>query len=46
MHQAGCAGFEYCSIKHLDVAFNSFASNAPAVLDKYRSLGLEVGSLQ
>ncbi|KAL3145630.1 hypothetical protein ABBQ32_003174 [Trebouxia sp. C0010 RCD-2024] len=42
VHQAGCAGFEYCSIKHLDVAHNTFASNAPAVLDKYRSLGLEV----
>ncbi|KAL3151080.1 hypothetical protein ABBQ38_012950 [Trebouxia sp. C0009 RCD-2024] len=45
VHQAGCAGFEYCSIKHLDVAHNTFASNAPSVLDKYRSLGLEVLNL-
>ena len=45
MHQVGCAGFEHCAIKHLDVAHNSFASNAPTVLDKYRLLGLEVWPL-
>lgn len=46
MHQAGCAGLEYCSIKHLDVAYNAFAGNAADVLDKYRGLALEVCLLQ
>ena len=46
MHHAGSAGFEYCSIKHLDVAYNAFAGNAAEVLDKYRGLNLEVCFLQ
>ena len=46
MHHAGCAGFENCSIKRLDVAFNTFAGNAAEVLDKYRGLALEVRFLQ
>ena len=44
MHKLNEGLLDGCTLKHLDVSRNPFAGNAPAVIDQYQSLSLEVQS--